>query len=58
MMSESSQMHTILLAGHGLRELALLDIEDLDSLVVAGCHKVIALVVKVQRSHKIRIVCL
>lgn len=35
-MSESGQMHAILLAGHRFGELALLNIEDLDRLVVAG----------------------
>lgn len=46
-MSESSQMHTILLAGHGFRELALFNIEDLDSLVVASRDQVFALIVEV-----------
>jgi hypothetical protein len=47
MMSKSSQMHTILLAGYGFRELALFDIENLDSLVVASRDQIFALIVEV-----------
>ena len=54
MVSEPGKVHAIFLAGYRLGALALLNVKDLNCLIVTGSDQIVALVVKVQRSHKIR----
>jgi hypothetical protein len=47
---ESGKVDTIFLARNGFRGFAFLDVEDLNSLVVASRYRIVALIVEVERS--------
>lgn len=51
MMRKPGQVGAILLAGHRLGHLALLDIEDLDGLIIPRRHQMITLVVEVKGGY-------